>query len=262
MPLRYWKTSPFLFLDMSNQPKPLIVIAEDDNDLATVIATHLELAGMQSQVCNEAAHAARYLKSNFANLLLLDVHLPDSTGFALMDELRQEGVNTPVIFLTGENAELKKVKALEMGGDDYITKPFSFPELIARINAVLRRAETANDAKITQNATTTDQPFPFCGAEVNPQRLEVEFPDGETESIGRKELGIFSYLAANPNSVLTRKNLIHSVWGIHADVRSRSLDQYIVKIRDLYKRHDLTLDAFRTVHGVGYIYDVEDTAEA
>ena len=215
---------------------------------------------MQSQICNEAAHVVRYLKSNFANLLLLDVHLPDSTGFALMDDLRKSGINTPVIFLTGENAELKKVRALEMGGDDYITKPFSYPELIARIYAVLRRAETTNDSKVTQNVTITDEPFYFCGAAVNPQRLEVQFPDGIAESIGRKELGIFSYLAAHPNSVLTRKNLIHSVWGIHADVRSRSLDQYIVKMRDLYKRHELTLDAFRTVHGIGYIYDIEDSA--
>lgn len=245
---------------MSQPPKPLILIAEDETELATVIATHLEMAGMQSQICNEAAHVTRFLKSNFANLILMDVHLPDSSGFELMNKLRQSGVETPVIFLTGENDEVKKVKGLEMGGDDYITKPFSFPELIARINAVLRRAETVHDAKITQNVTATDKPFVFCGAEVNPQRLEVQFPDGSTESIGRKELGIFSYLAANPNSVLTRKNLIHSVWGIHADVRSRSLDQYIVKIRDLYKRHELTLDAFRTVHGVGYIYDVVEGA--
>lgn len=243
---------------MSHSPKPLIVIAEDESELASLIATHLEMAGMQTQICGEAAHVARFLKSNFANLILMDVHLPDSSGFALIDKLRQGGVETPVIFLTGESDEVKKVKGLEIGGDDYITKPFSFPELIARIKAVLRRAETAHDAKITQNTTNTDQPFFFCGAEVNPQRLEVQFPDGETENIGRKELGIFSYLAANPNSVLTRKNLIHSVWGIHADVRSRSLDQYIVKIRDLYKRHDLNLDAFRTVHGVGYIYDAEE----
>jgi DNA-binding response OmpR family regulator len=88
--------------------------------------------------------------------------------------------------------------------------------------------------------------------------LEATFPDGITEKIGRKELGIFAFLAANPNTVLTRKNLIHSVWGVHADVRSRSLDQYIVKIRDLFKRHELTIDAFRTVHGVGYIYDIQD----
>ena len=145
-----------------------------------------------------------------------------------------------------------------MGGDDYITKPFGFPELIARINAILRRAETAHDSRITQNAKISDEPFTFCGSEVNPQRLEVTFPDGEIESIGRKELGIFVYLAEHPNSVLTRKNLMHSVWGIHADVRSRSLDQYIVKIRELYKRHGLSLDDFRTVHGVGYIYDVKE----
>ena len=244
---------------MNNQPKPLIVIAEDDRDLAAVIAIHLELAGMQSQICNDAAHTARYLKNNFANLLLLDVYLPDSTGFALMDDLRKREINTPVIFLTGENAVLKKIKALDMGGDDYITKPFSYPELIARINAVLRRVETLNDSKITHNATTTDESFSFCGAVIDPQRLEVQFPDDLTETIGRKELGIFSFLATHSNIVLTRKSLIHSVWGMHADVRSRSLDQYIVKIRDLYKRHDLTLDAFRTVHGVGYIYDIKNS---
>lgn len=242
---------------MNQSPKPLIIIAEDDKDLSSLIATQLEIAGMQSQICHEASHVERYLKNNFANLILLDLHLPDDTGFNLMTELRKSGNDTPVIFLTGENDEVKKVKALEMGGDDYITKPFGFPELIARIHAVLRRAETAHDGNITQNASITDQPFDFCGAEVNPQRLEVSFPDGAVESIGRKELGIFAYLADHPNAVLTRKNLIHSVWGIHADVRSRSLDQYIVKIRELYKRHELTLDSFRTVHGVGYIYDVK-----
>jgi len=213
---------------------------------------------MQSQVCYEAAHVERFLKTNFANLLLLDLHLPDSSGLTLMKDLRQNGIETPVIFLNGENSEVHKVKALEMGGDDYITKPFGFPELVARIHAVLRRAETAHDGNITNNVTTHDDPFDFCGAQVNPQRLEVTFPNGNIESIGRKELGIFVYLASHPNSVLTRKNLIHAVGGIHADVRSRSLDQYIVKIRDLYKRHDLSLDAFRTVHGVGYIYDVKE----
>lgn len=243
---------------MDHSPKPLILIAEDDVDLAALIATQLDFAGMQNQVCHQAQHVKRFLENNFANLLLLDVHLPDESGFSLLDGLRKTGVNTPVIFLTGENDEVQKVKALEMGGDDYITKPFGFPELIARIKAVLRRAETATDGNITENASVSNQPFDFCGATVNPQRLEVTFPDGEVESIGRKELGIFVYLAEHPNAVLTRKNLIHSIWGIHADVRSRSIDQYIVKIRDLYKRHDLNLEAFRTVHGVGYIYDVKE----
>ena len=242
---------------MNQIPKPLVIIAEDDKDLSALIEAQVEVAGMQSQVCHEASHVARFLKNNFANLILLDVHLPDATGFKLMSDLRKAGNETPVIFLTGENDEVKKVKALEMGGDDYITKPFGFPELIARIKAVLRRAETVHDSHITQNASTKDEAFEFCGAEVNPCRLEVTFPDGKVESIGRKELGIFTYLASHPNAVLTRKNLIHSVWGIHADVRSRSLDQYIVKIRELYKGHDLTLDTFRTVHGIGFIYELK-----
>jgi len=242
---------------MERTAKPLIVIAEDEKDLATLISTHLEIAGMQSQVCQSAGQVTNFLKNNFANLILLDVHLPDESGFTLMDELRKSGNETPVIFLTGEQAEKQKVRALELGGDDYITKPFGFPELVARINAVLRRAETLNDSKLTQNVTVNSDAFDFCGAEVNPQRLEITFPDGDIESIGRKELGIFVYLANHPNAVLTRKNLIHAVWGIHADIRSRSLDQYIVKIRDMFKRHDLSLEAFRTVHGVGYIYDLK-----
>lgn len=243
---------------MNQTQKPLILVAEDDKDLASLIAIQLKIAGMQIQVCHEARQVKRYLEKNFANLLLLDVHLPDESGFVLMSELRKRGHTTPVIFLTGENAEMQKVRALEMGGDDYITKPFGFPELIARIKAVLRRAETSHDGNVTENATVSNEPFDFCGAEVNPQRLEVTFPDGEVESVGRKELGIFAYLVEHPNAVLTRKNLIHSIWGIHANVRSRSIDQYIVKIRDLYKCHDLSLGAFRTVHGVGYIYDVKE----
>jgi DNA-binding response OmpR family regulator len=90
---------------------------------------------------------------------------------------------------------------------------------------------------------------------VTPERLEISFPDGAIQKIGRKELGILAYLNAHPGQVITRKALIHSVWGIHADVKSRSLDQYIVKVRDLFQEHGIRLDAFRTVHGIGYIFD-------
>lgn len=245
---------------MSQTAKPLIVVAEDDRDLSALIMDQLETAGMQVQVCNEAGHAYRFLKDNFANLLLLDVHLPDGTGFHLINDLRQNNINVPVIFLTADNDEDHKIKALDLGGDDYITKPFNFAELIARIHAVLRRSNTSHDTNVTKNAATTDEPFDFSGAQINPQRLEITFPDGETEKIGRKELGIFSYLSENPDTVITRKDLIHSVWGVHADIRSRSIDQYIVKMRELYKRHGLSLDAFRTVHGVGYIYETLKSA--
>ena len=238
-----------------SKPKPLILVVDDEKELANLIAEQLELAGMMTQVYYRTANIPRFLKNSFANLMLLDVNLPDGSGFSLMEELKRANINVPVIFLTGNSSEVQKVKGLEMGGDDYITKPFSFPELIARINAVLRRAETNKDFHITQNATVANEDFKFCDVVVNPQRLEMTFPDGGTEKIGRKELGILVYLVSNPHTVLTRRSLIHAVWGIHADVRSRSLDQYIVKIRDHFNRHGTSFEAFRTIHGVGYIYD-------
>lgn len=239
-------------------PKPLIVIVEDERELASLIAEQLESVGMMTQVYNRAANVTNFLSKNFANLLLLDVQLPDQTGFALLEDLQKNNINVPVIFLTASSSEVNKVKGLELGGDDYITKPFSFPELIARIHAVLRRAETAHDTYITQNASVAEEPFDFCGATVHPERLEIVFANGTTEKLGRKELGILTCLAENKGSVLTRRSLIHAVWGIHADIRSRSLDQYIVKIRDLFARNDTSLDPFRTIHGVGYIYDPEN----
>jgi len=240
---------------MRAPPKPLIVIVEDEVELASVLATHLEQAGMQTQICNRAAHGFRFLKQNFANLLLLDISLPDSSGFALLEQLKAADISVPVIFLTGQDQETSKIRGLDMGGDDYITKPFSYGELLARIRAVLRRAESKADLDLTKNVRVGDRPFDFCGARVTPNRLEIAFPDGTVHKLGRKELGILAYLDANRGAVITRKTLIHSVWGIHADVRSRSLDQYIAKVRELFKEHGLDLAAFRTVHGVGYIFN-------
>ena len=238
---------------MPSEPQPLIVIVEDEVDLAKVISEHLENVGMKTQMCHTVDHGLRFLKRNFANLVLLDMNLPDQTGMNLLEELRKGDIDVPTIFLTANNLELTKVRGLELGADDYITKPFSYPELIARIRAVLRRTESKADLQLTRNARVSDQPFLFCGANVHPQRLEIVFSDGQIEKIGKKELGILSYLHNFTGVVVTRKSLIHSVWGQHADVRSRSLDQYIVKIREMYKAHGNGMDAFKTVHGVGYI---------
>lgn len=240
---------------MCAEPRPLIVVVEDEEELSKLIAQHLESVGMQTQVYNRCAPAIRFLQRNFANLLLLDLNLPDSSGFQLLEELKRHDINVPTIFLTGNAVEANKVRGLEMGGDDYITKPFGFPELIARIHAVLRRAETKADFNISKNVRTTDVPFQFLGATIHPDRLEIQFPNGNTHKIGRKELGIIAYLHSHVGVVITRKELIHSVWGVHADVRSRSLDQYIVKVRSAFGENGISLDCFKTVHGIGYIFE-------
>ncbi len=238
-----------------SQAKPLILVVEDDVELANLLAEQLQLAGMNAQVYNKAAPVIAFLGKNFANLMLLDINLPDQSGFTLLEELKKQNTAVPTIFLTGADSEVSRVKGLEIGGDDYIVKPFSFPELVARINAVLRRAETSHDQNLTHNVRVSEEPFVFCGANVYPDRLEIEFSDKTCEKIGKKELGVLAYLAHNPATVITRKAIIHAVWGIHADIRSRSLDQYVVKIRNLFIKHAMSLDTFRTVHGVGYLYD-------
>ena len=245
---------------MNKEPKPLIVIVEDEVELANLIVIHLEKEGMETQVCHRTAHALTFLQRNFANLLLLDVNLPDGSGHSLLKDLKAAGMTIPIIFVTGQDQEAAKVMGLEMGADDYITKPFSYAELIARIKAVLRRAESRTDLNITKNVRVSDEPFDFCGARISPDRLEITFPKSKPQPLGRKELGILAYLNANQGAVIPRKALIHSVWGIHADVQSRSLDQYVVKIRELFKEHNLDLSPFRTVHGIGYIFDPQGVA--
>src|SRR5947209_6778851 len=139
-----------------SEAKPLIVIVEDEVELAALIAHHLERAGMHTQICNRAAHAVKFLKKNFANLVLLDINLPDQSGFNMVEELKAEDITVPIIFLTGNIEEPSKVKGLDMGGDDYITKPFSYAELTARIRAVLRRAESNADLNVTKNVKISD----------------------------------------------------------------------------------------------------------
>ncbi len=210
---------------------------------------------MNVQAYPRCAPVLRFLQHNFANLILLDVNLPDGNGFELIKQLRGEDINTPVIFLTANTHDEAKIQGLNLGGDDYITKPFSYTELVARIRAVLRRTESHTDHNVTKNLRTTDEPFDFLGAKIHPERLDIEFPNGTIFKTGRKELGILAYLHSHRNIVITRKELIHSVWGIHADIRSRSLDQYIVKVRAAFEKNSISLDCFKTVHGIGYIFE-------
>lgn len=235
--------------------KPFILVVEDEKELADLVTEQLESADMQIQVHNNGSNVIHFLSRNFVNLVLMDVGLPDTTGFDLLSEMRKQGIEVPVIFLTANESEQDKVRGLERGADDYVTKPFNTNELVARIHAVLRRTETANDTKVTKNTSLTEEPFEFCGATINPTRMEASFPNSETMKLGRKELGILSYMAANPHAVQSRRSLIHAVWGVHADVRSRSLDQYIVKIRENFTKQGCDLENFRTIHGVGYLYD-------
>jgi DNA-binding response OmpR family regulator len=187
--------------------------------------------------------------------VLLDPDLPDLDGFAVLDQIRRQSHAPAVVFLSGQRDGAVAAKALDAGADDFIAKPHHPEELVARIRAVLRRSETAGDSRLTVNAALGTGVFLFNGAEVYADRLELKFPGGKVHKLGRKELGILYHLHANPGVIISRHSLIHAVWGVHADLRSRSLDQYVAKIRDAYGDHGRKLDCLRTIHGIGYWYE-------
>jgi two-component system alkaline phosphatase synthesis response regulator PhoP len=118
----------------------------------------------------------------------------------------------------------------------------------------LRRTYGRDRDGLSYNVALSDDAFEFCGAVVRPSTLQIAFKNGNVVQIGRKELGVLKHFSANENTILSRRNLIHNVWGRYANVKSRSLDQYIVKIRQMLKENSADADALRTLHGIGYIY--------
>jgi len=242
---------------MNPKQKPVVAIIEDDRSLASLIDEQLSDAGFTTHIFHKGGSALKHLESNHAHVLLLDLSLPDMDGMEVLARVQRLSNPVPVVFLSATDSEAVVARALDAGADDYVRKPFGPAELCARLRAVLRRTETARDLRLTRNADLTTSVFGFGPAQVHPERLELEFSNGKRCKIGRKELGILFHLHDNPGVIVSRHALIHAVWGVHANIRSRSLDQYVVKIRELYQRNGARLDCFRTIHGIGYWYEPE-----
>lgn len=240
---------------MSPRQKPLVALVEDDRTLAALIAGQLEGNGFSSRCFHKGESALRHLESEHVNLVLLDLSLPDMDGMQVLARMQALATAPPVVVLSSlDNASVVR-QALDAGAEDYVRKPYDAEELCARLRAVLRRLGPTRDQRLTRNADLGMETFRFGPSQVHPERLEIEFSNGQRTKIGRKEIGILLHLQSNPGVIVSRHALIHAVWGAHANIRSRSLDQYVVKIRDLFGRNGDSLECFRTIHGIGYWYE-------
>jgi DNA-binding response OmpR family regulator len=240
---------------MHNRQKPLVALVEDDRSLAALIAGQLEAGGFDSQAFHRGGSILRHLESEHASVVLLDLSLPDMDGLEVLARVQALPTPPPVVVLSSLDNPIVVARALDEGAEDYVRKPFDGGELCARLRAVLRRTAPARDQRLTRNADLGTDCFRFGPTQVFPDRLEIAFSNGQRQRIGRKEIGILLHLQANPGVIVSRHALIHAVWGAHANIRSRSLDQYVVKIRDLFGRNGEALDCFRTIHGIGYWYE-------
>jgi DNA-binding response OmpR family regulator len=223
---------------------PRILVVEDEPDIALGLQDDLTIEGYQVEVVDDGEKASRRAREVEWNLIVLDVMLPKKDGFDVCRELRKIGVQTPIILLTAKAQEAEKILGLDLGADDYITKPFSPRELRARIKAVLRRR------------TTPDSPetFQFGDIEVNFARAEVR-RRGELVDVTPIELKLLETFVRRRGRVLTREQLLDAAWGPAVHVTDRAVDAHIVNLRKKIERRPSEPAFLSSVRGLGYRFD-------
>jgi DNA-binding response OmpR family regulator len=222
-----------------------ILIVEDEAPMLQGLKDNLEFEGFEVDTAPEGKEGMQKILTNSYDLVLLDVMLPNISGFDICRNARKEGNTTPIILLTAKGEEIDKVLGLELGADDYITKPFSLRELLARIKAVMRRTENIKKSQGVSEQIT------FGRLKINFKTYEAT-SDGKEIKMSHKEFEIMHYLYDHANETVHRDDLMSNVWGINYDITTRTVDNFILKLR---QKIELDLNSPKyilTVHGIGY----------
>ena len=231
--------------------KTRILIVEDDANISLGLETILKGEGFEATVCNRGDKAVDAVLKQKPQLIILDVMLPGANGFEICKQIRARKISTPILMLTAKGQEMDKVIGLDCGADDYVTKPFGVRELVARIYALLRRAENSH-----QSSHSTNGVFHIGSNEINPKTLMLK-RGRTTEELTARELKILQLMHACPGEVFSRDRLLSEVWGYNYFGTTRTLDQCIVQIRKKLGDSGEEPKHLLTVHGVGYKMNVE-----
>ena len=219
-----------------------ILIVEDEPNMRLGLKDNLEFEGYQVKLAHDGKQGLDQIVNNHFDLVLLDVMLPELSGFDVCKIARERGVVTPIILLTAKGEEIDKVLGLELGADDYITKPFGLRELLARIKAVLRRG-------VNKKASPT---------EVSIGKMKVNFSsyianiNHEPVKMSHKEFEILKYLWEHRNDTVSRYQLLEDIWGYHEQPTTRTVDNFILKLRQKIEQNPEDPQIILTVHGIGY----------
>lgn len=229
--------------------KQRILIADDDGNIAELISLYLTKEGYEVRKAADGREALQLVNSFNPNLLILDIMMPELDGYEVCREVRKTS-QVPIIMLTAKGETFDKVLGLELGADDYMVKPFDTKELIARVKAVLRRLESKGETSNTKKLT-------YPELVINLSNYSVTFHDKEIE-MPPKELELLFFLAANPNQVFTREQLLNQIWGYEYYGDTRTVDVHIKRIREKINGEDENLGwSIKTVWGVGYKFEVK-----
>lgn len=231
----------------------MICVVEDDKDIREMEVYALKSAGFDVLAAASSDEFFRELGNRVPNLVILDVMLPGRDGFSILDDLRRHASTAmvPVMMVTAKTTELDKIKGLDSGADDYLTKPFGVMEFLARVRALLRRSEM-------QPASSSEKkPIRLGPIEIDDMRHTVKV-EGNPVELTFKEYEVLKLLCSKPGIVFGRDQLMERVWGIDAAIESRTVDMHVKTLR---KKLGFAGEFIKTVRNVGYKADSEDSHE-
>jgi DNA-binding response OmpR family regulator len=233
--------------------KRRILVAEDDANIRQGLVDALESEGYAVSAARHGGEALGLYEEGGFDLLLLDVMMPERSGYDVCRAVRARDSRMPIILVTAKGEEIDKVVGLELGADDYITKPFGVRELLARVAAVLRRSRAPVEARKSTVAQALPDVLQFGACEVDRKRFRGQLGRRACEFTGR-ELKLIELFARHPDEVLSREVLLNEVWGQEYLGTTRTLDQHIAMLRKKVEADPAAPRSLLTVHGVGYRY--------
>jgi len=223
---------------------PKILVVDDEQNMRTGLKDNLEFEGYEVDTANDGEEGLKKILVNNYALIILDVMMPKKSGFDVCKETRKNGITTPIILLTAKGEEIDKVVGLEIGADDYVTKPFSLRELLARVKAILRRS----DSLIMDNESR----------EIKIGKLTIDFNSykatlkNKDVAMSHKEFEILRYLWKHRNATVSRDDMLTEIWGYDETPTTRTVDNFILKLRQKIENDPNHPKVILTVHGIGY----------
>jgi len=233
--------------------KAKILTAEDDTNIRLGLTATLESEDYAVTAATDGAQALKLFAQEKFDLVILDVMMPKKSGYDVCREIRARDNRVPVLFLTAKGEEIDKVVGLKLGADDYMAKPFGVHELLARVEALLRRARASSQPT---DSTKADLPavLRFGAAEIDRKKFTAT-AKGASMPLTARELKLIEVFASHPGEVLTRDALLNAAWGVDYFGTTRTLDQHVAQLRKKIEADAELPVAIVTVHGVGYRYD-------
>lgn len=229
-----------------------ILVAEDDPNILTGLVDTLESEGYTVTTATNGEKALRLFKAGKFDLVLLDIMMPEVSGYDVCKHIRAKDEDTPIIMLTAKSEEIDKVVGLQLGADDYISKPFGVHELLARIQAVLRRSKRNNGQQ--NNKPDVPESFQFGDAIIDTKKYRLTRKNKNVD-LSEREILLLQFFNIHPNEVLNRDRLLNAVWGIDYYGTTRTLDQHIAQLRKKIEKDPSNPCLIKTVHRIGYRYE-------